>query len=148
MLSKMSKENLELLSYTKIAEMYLKENKKTMNTADLFKEVCKLLELSDEEYQDKIGDFFESLTTSKDFILLNDGNWDLKANHSVKIDMDDIYEESDSGDEEGTDFEDKELSEEDNYEDDNYDTDISDDDLVDDDYADLTIVDDNELEEN
>ena len=148
MLSKMGKENLELLSYTKIAEMYLKENKKTMNTADLFKEVCKLLELSDEEYQEKIGDFFESLTTSKDFILLNDGNWDLKANHSVKIDMDDIYEESDSSDEEDTDFEDKELSEEDNYEDDNYDTDISDDDLVDDDYADLTIVDDDELEEN
>ena len=56
MLSKMSKENLELLSYTKIAEMYLKENKKTMNTAELFKEVCKLLELSDEEYQDKIAD--------------------------------------------------------------------------------------------
>ena len=45
----MSKDNLELLSYTKIAEMYLKENKKTMNTADLFREVCKLLELGDDE---------------------------------------------------------------------------------------------------
>ena len=80
MLSKMSKENLEMLSYAKIAELYLKENKKPMNTADLFKEVCKLLELSDEEYQERIGDFFESLTTSKEFILLNDGNWDLRAN--------------------------------------------------------------------
>ena len=89
MLSKMSKENLEMLSYAKIAELYLKENKKPMNTADLFKEVCKLLELSDEEYQERIGDFFESLTTSKEFILLNDGNWDLRANHSVKIDIDD-----------------------------------------------------------
>ena len=88
MLSKMSKENLEMLSYAKIAELYLKENKKPMNTADLFKEVCKLLELSDEEYQERIGDFFESLTTSKEFILLNDGNWDLRANHSVKIDID------------------------------------------------------------
>ena len=65
------------------AKLYLKENKKPMNTADLFKEVCKLLELSDEEYQERIGDFFESLTTSKEFILLNDGNWDLRANHSV-----------------------------------------------------------------
>ncbi|MGM9882334.1 MAG: DNA-directed RNA polymerase subunit delta [Bacilli bacterium] len=147
MLSKMTKENLELLSYTKIAEMYLKENKKTMNTADLFREICKLLGLGDEEYQEKIGDFFESLTTSKDFILLNDGNWDLKANHSVKIDIDDIYEESDSGDEE-EDPSDDELSEEDNYEDDNYDNDASDDDIIDDDYADLTIVDDEELEEN
>lgn len=143
MLSKMSKENLEQLSYTKIAEMYLKENKKVMNTAELFKEVCKLLELSDEEYQDKIADFFESLTTSKDFILLNDGNWDLKANHSVKIDIDDIYEESDATDEE--DIDDEDLSEEDNYDDDYSDT--NDDDLIEDDYADLTIVDDTELED-
>ena len=146
MLSEMSKENLELLSYTKIAEMYLKENKKTMNTADLFREACKLLELSDDEYQDKIADFFESLTTSKDFILLNDGNWDLKINHSVKIDMDDIYEESDS-EEEVMDEDDSELSEEDNYEDDSYDDDALDDDVLDDDYADLSIVDEEELDE-
>ena len=96
MLNDKSREELELLSYTKIAEMYLKESKKTMNTAQLFKEICRLLELGDDEYQDKIADFFESLTTSKDFILLSDGNWDLKVNHSVKIDMDDIYEESDT----------------------------------------------------
>lgn len=146
MLSEMSKENLELLSYTKIAELYLKENKKTMNTADLFKEVCRLLELSDEEYQDKIADFFESLTTSKEFILLNDGNWDLRVNHSVKIDMDDIYEESDAEEEE-TSEDDTEPSEEDNYEDDSYDDDTLDDDVLDDeDYSDLSIVDEEELE--
>ena len=74
-----------------------------MNTADLFKEVCKLLELSDSEYQERIGDFFESLTTSKEFILLNDGNWDLRINHSVKIDIDDIYEEIDSEEDENED---------------------------------------------
>ena len=146
MLSEMSKDNLELLSYTKIAEMYLKENKKTMNTADLFREVCRLLELSDDEYQDKIADFFESLTTSKDFILLNDGNWDLKINHSVKIDMDDIYEESDT-EEVMEDEEDTELSEEDNYEDDSYDDESLDDDVMDDDYSDLTIVDEDELDD-
>lgn len=144
MLSDKSKEELELLSYTKIAEMYLKENKKTMNTADLFREVCRLLELSDDEYQDKIADFFESLTTSKDFILLNDGNWDLKVNHSVKIDMDDIYEEADS-EEEVMDEDDTELSEEDNYEDDSYDDESLDDDVLDDDYSDLSIVDEEEL---
>ena len=146
MLSEMSKDNLELLSYTKIAEMYLKENKKTMNTADLFREVCRLLELGDDEYQDKIADFFESLTTSKDFILLNDGNWDLKINHSVKIDMDDIYEEADS-EEETVEDDDAELSEEDSYEDDDYDDTMLDDDVLDDDYSDLTIVDEDELEE-
>ena len=111
MLSRMSKENLELLSYTKIAEMYLRENKKRMNTAHLFREVCNLLELDENEYQNRIADFFESLTTSKEFILLNDGNWDLKENHSVKIDMEDIYDDSDSDIDE--DIED-DVSEEDN----------------------------------
>ena len=147
MLSKMSKENLELLSYTKIAELYLKENKTTMNTANLFKEVCKLLELSEGEYQNKIADFFESLTTSKEFILLNDGNWDLRENHSVKIDMDDIYEDSDSLDVDDTD-EDNEVVE-DNYEDENYEDNLVDDvDELNDDYDDLTIVDEDELDED
>lgn len=143
MLNKMSKEELELLSYTKIAEMYLKENKKTMNTADLFKEICKLLGLDDSEYQGKIADFFESLTTSKDFILLSDGNWDLKSNHSVKIDMDDIYGDNDVDTEEVDEDDDSELSEEDNYDDDYNEND--DDDIIDDDYSDLTIVDEDEL---
>lgn len=147
MLSEMSKEQLELLSYTKIAEMYLKENKKPMNTADLFREVCKLLDLDESEYEDKIADFFESLTTSKEFILLNDGNWDLRANHSVKIDIDDIYDESDTEDEvSDAEEDDIEMSEEDNYGDDSYDKDIDDDDLVDDDYSDLSIVDEDELD--
>ena len=143
MLSKMNKDNLEMLSYTKIAEMYLKENKKTMNTADLFKEICKLLELSDEEYQNRIADFFESLTTSKEFILLNDGNWDLRSNHSVKIDIDDIYSDGDSEEEDELDSEDDEISEEDNYEDEY--NDILEDDDEESDYADLTIMDEEEL---
>ena len=148
MLSKMNKENLELLSYTKIAEMYLKENKKTMNTADLFKEVCNLLELDEREYQEKIADFFESLTTSKEFILLSDGNWDLKENHSVKIDMNDIYDDTDSLDYEEIEDNSEEMIE-DNYEDDNYEEDVSDDvDDLNDDYDDLTIVDEDELEED
>lgn len=94
-LNKMKKEDLEQLSYGKIAELYLKENKQTLTTAELFKEVCNLLELPEEEYQNKIGDFFETLTTSKEFILLSDGKWDLKSNHTVKIDIDEIYEEKD-----------------------------------------------------
>ena len=113
-LSKMKKDDIELLSYTNIAKLYLEENKTTMTTADLFKEVCKLLELSDSEYQDKIADFFQSLTTSKEFILLNDGKWDLKSNHKVKIVMDDLYEEKDEDDEDIS-LDDEELAEEDEY---------------------------------
>ena len=144
MLNKLSKEELELLSYAKIAEMYLKENKKTMSTADLFREVCRLLGLDDNEYQERIADFFESLTTSKDFILLSDGNWDLRANHSVTIDMNDIYGDSDAEDDvEEEDNDNNDLSEEDNYEDDYNEN--AEADIIDDDYSDLTIVDEDEL---
>lgn len=146
-LNKMTKEELELLSYTKIAKMYLEENKKTMNTADLFKEICNLLELGEAEYQNTIADFFESLTTSKDFILLNDGNWDLKSNHKVKIDIDEIYEEKDDELDEYESLEELEDTEEmDEEPEEDYDS-MPDDDFEDDDLEELTIVNEDELEE-
>ena len=140
-LSKMNKEEIELLSYTNIAKLYLEENKTTMNTADLFKEICKLLELTERDYQNKIADFFQSLTTSKEFILLDDGKWDLKVNHkSKKIDMDDLYEEKDDESEEEYDVEDEETAEEDEF------NSIDDEDeYAEDDLSDLTILNEDEL---
>ena len=143
-LNKMSKEELELMPYTTIAELYLKENKTTKNTADLFKEVCKLLELSESEYMDKIADFFESLTTSKDFILLDNGKWDLKSNHKSNVSIEDVYEEKDElEDEEIENLPEEEPEDIDTMNDD--DTYIEDND--DEDLAELTIVNDEELEE-
>ena len=144
-LNNIPKNELELLSYTEIAKMYLTENKITKNTADLFKEICILLELSDGEYVDKIADFFESLTTSKEFILLEDGTWDLKSNHKVKVVIEDIEEEADEENEEEAEELDEMETEEDLDVVDDDDSFIDDD--ADDDLADLTIVDDGELED-
>lgn len=139
-LSKMNKEEIELLSYTEIAKLYLEENKKTLNTAELFKEVCDLLSLSEAEYSEKITDFFQSLTTSKDFILLNDGKWDLKSKHSVKVVMDELYEES-ADDEEYEGEPEDEMTEEDEF------NSIDDEeDYADDDLSDLTILTEDELD--
>lgn len=139
-LSKMSKEELELLSYTDIAKLYLEEKKTTLNTADLFKEVCHLLSLSESVYNEKITDFFQSLTTSKDFILLNDGKWDLKSKHSIKVAMDELYEEPTEEDEYETEPE-EEMSEEDEF------NSIDDEeDYADDDLGDLTILNEDELD--
>ena len=142
-LSKMKKEDLELLSYTSIAKLYLEENKVTLNTADLFKEICKLLELSERVYQDKIADFFQSLTTSKEFVLLDDGKWDLKVNHKgKKIDMDDLYEEKEDEEEEYTDDIDEENESEAEF------NSIDDEEeYAEDDLADLTILSEEELED-
>ena len=138
-LSKMTKEEIELLSYTDIAKLYLEENKTTLNTAELFKEVCNLLSLSDSVYQEKITDFFQSLTTSKDFILLQDGKWDLKSKHSVKVVMEDLYEEQSDDDE--FEIEPEEITEEDEF------NSIDDEeDYADDDLSDLTILSEDELD--
>lgn len=144
-LNNIPKSELELLSYKEIAKMYLEENKMTKNTADLFKEVCNLLGLSEQEYVDKIADFFESLTTSKEFILLEDGTWDLKSNHKVKISIEDLEDDvpEEAEEEISDEIEDaQELDDVDVINDDSYIDDDSDDDL-----ADLTIVNDDELEE-
>ncbi len=143
-LNKMKKEDLEQLSYGKIAELYLKENKQTLTTAELFKEVCNLLELPEEEYQNKIGDFFETLTTSKEFILLSDGKWDLKSNHTVKIDIDEIYEEKDDDVYEDTSDDESNIVPEEEDEEDYEGTNDAD---YDDELGDLSIVTEDELNE-
>ena len=70
-------EELELLSYTDIAYEILKEDKKPKTTPELFKEVCSLLNINEDQMMDMIGDFYTNLTTDKRFILLDDAKWDI-----------------------------------------------------------------------
>jgi DNA-directed RNA polymerase delta subunit len=142
-LKNMPQEELELLSYTKIAELYIQETKKPMTTADLFKEVCNLLGLGETDYQKLIADFFQSLTTSKEFILLDNGKWDLREKHIVKIHLDDDEEEDK---EEENDIEDNLSDMEEELEEDysSVDNNFVDDD---EDLSELTIVDEEDLEE-
>ena len=143
-LEKMTKEELETLSYADLSEMIIKEEKKSLNTPTIFKKICELLELSDEDYQAQIGDFYTSLTTDKRFILLDNACWDLRDNHAIDIvlDEDDDDLEQSEEDEDADEADDSEDSEED------IDT-INDDDIIDqdDDLEDLTILDEDEMEE-
>ena len=134
---------LELMSYTDIAYEIIKEDKKKYNTPKLFKEVCKLLQLSEEEMMEKIGDFFTALTTDGRFILINSTNWDLKENHVVKVVVD-------NGDEEEVepDTEEDEITDEENQDiEDDYSDEAVDDVADEEDMKDLTIVDEEEIEE-
>ena len=99
-LKKMPKEELELLSYTDLTYMILKENKKSMNTPTIFKKICDLLGYSDEEYSAKIGDYYTSLTIDKRFVLLDNAEWDLRDHHSIEIVIDDEEDESEMVEEE------------------------------------------------
>ncbi|MCI9110816.1 MAG: DNA-directed RNA polymerase subunit delta [Bacilli bacterium] len=146
-LNDMSKEDLELYSYVDLTKMILEEENKTLNTPTIFRKICDLLELSDDEYTDKIGDYYTSLTTDKDFVLLEDGNWDLRDRQPVSAILsedDEVYEEDD--------LEDIEEAEEDMEDlvddpDEDIDDDVDLDDLDDEDDDDLTIIDEEELED-
>ena len=126
---------------------YILEEEGKMNTADLFKRVVTLLELPNKTYEEKIGDYYTLLTTDKRFILLEDGNWDLRSRHT----SDKIVKVTDDDDEE-----EEEIKEDtilpDEEEEDNYDSGDTDDDDYDDDanedLKDLVVVDEDELEEN
>ena len=141
-LKDMKKEELEVLSYTDLTEMILKEKKKPMNTPSVFKEICKLLDLSDQEYSEKIGDFYTSLTTDKRFILLDSAEWDLKDKHKVEIVLDDNDEDEEFDEEDVKVVEEtEEVDESVEITDDEVDLDDSDD------LGDLSIVNDEDLEE-
>ncbi len=151
-LNQMTKEELEQYSYKDIAQMILSEEKTNLNTRDLFKKVCDLLNLSEDEYINKIGDFYTSLTTDKTFILLENGNWDLSVNHSSKIkieedieDEDDLTETEEEMDDELDDMADEEMNDipiDDAIDDDMDGVDVLDDASDDD----LTIIDEDELD--
>lgn len=143
-LENMKKEELELLSYPDLTEMVLKQEGGSLNTPTIFRKICDMLEYSDEDYQNKIGDFYTSLTTDKRFILLENAQWDLRDRHKVEIIMDmeddDELEEEEEIEEDDTNLE----SEEENIDDDILDDDVLD---LDDDLDDLSIIDDEEMGE-
>lgn len=138
MLKNMPKEELEILSYTDLTELILKEQTKPLNTPSIFRIICDLLEYSDEEFADKIGEYYTSLTTDKRFVFLDTNEWDLREKHPVDIVLDDEDEIDDESMEEEVEEETEEEEDIDSLEDD---------DLEDDDLDDLSIMTDEELEE-
>ena len=144
-LSKMKKEDLELLSNKDITNLILEEIKKPLNTAELFKKIIKLLELPDSVFESKIGDYYTALSTDKRFILLDDGTWDLRSRHtSDKVVK--VTDEEDEEDEE-TDADSEQLDQEDDLGEDDYDdTDEEYDEDTNEELKDLVVIDEDELE--
>ncbi len=137
-------EELELLSYTDIAYELLKLDKKPKTTPVLFGEVCKLLEISEDNMLEMIGDFYTTLTTDKRFLLLDSAEWDLRESHSVKVvieddEEDDVVEEESSEDDVPEEIEDEAVaSDTDDY-------DNANDDMED--LEDLVVVTEEEMDE-
>jgi len=143
-LNDISKEELETMNYDDIAYVILNEEKTKMKINTLFKKVCDALELSEADYEAKIADFFELLTTDKRFLMLEDGSWDLKELHNPKIIVDDEDEDNVINE---TEDESEEISEENEEEDIFYDSE-NEDDIPDDDLEDLVVIDVDDDEAN
>ena len=145
---KMKKEELELLSNKDIAELILENSKRTLNTADLFKKIIKLLELPDSVFEKKIADFYTSLATDKRFILLDNGKWDLRVNHTSDKVIKVIAEDDDEEEEEEIDEDKDEDESDDDLDEDSYDDkeDEDYDDETNEELKDLVVIDEDELE--
>lgn len=138
--SKLSIEEAKDMSYKDLAYLVIEE-KGAMKIADIFKIIIDKIDGSDEDFQNKIGDFYTKVSTDKRFIII-DGELDLRENHgSDKVkkaidddddDIDDILEEEESLDDDDH-FSKYDLQDDDDYEED--------------DLKDLVIIDDDEIEE-
>ena len=139
-LKDISKEELELLSNKDITNLLLEE-KGMQTTPDLFKKIIKLLDLPESTFDNKIGDFYTSLTTDKRFILLDGGKWDLRSRHTsdklIKVDDEEDEEEEETEEE----LEDESENEYDSIASEEDDLDDEDDDL-----KDLVVLDEDEME--
>lgn len=131
------KSELELMGYDDIAYVILSESKKKLKINELFKKICDALEMSEEEYQEHLADFFDILSTDKKFVMLENGCWDLRTRHSEKL----VIEDDDEDFEEEVNSEDDSEEEEDSnfYDEEDDETDDDNDDL-----KDLVVIDEEE----
>ena len=145
MSKKITKEELELMSYNDIAGVLLQDSPKE-TTLDLFTKIVDMLGLPKQTLESKIGEFYTALTNDKRFILLEDGTWDLKTNHKspnyvIEEDLEDYEEDLE---EEYDDIPEEQEENEDIYSDDQ-EEDTED---VTEEYKNLVIVDEEDLENN
>lgn len=142
-LSEIPKDELELMGYDDIALYVLQESNKKMKLVDIFKKVCKVLELPNEYVESHLVDFFELMSINKKFTMLENGYWDLQTRHKPEIVIEDTDEEIEEIEPE------EEIIEEDEEEEDIFydnDDDETEDD-VEDDLADLVVINGPEDEE-
>ena len=130
----LTKSELESMTYVDISYMILKEEKDRFNTPTLFKKVSEILDLSEGEFENKIGEYYTNLTLDKRFIIMKDGNWELREKTKVETLVDE--DETEYLDEEEEIEEDLELIDEG--------LELNDDDSDDD--EDLNIIDEEDLE--
>lgn len=137
-LKDLTKEDLDTMSYEELAQLILSDANAQMKIIDIFKKICELRNMSESEFEDKIADFYDLISTNKEFIILEKGFCDLRKKHTPKVIIDD--EDEDTSIEEESDEEENEEDNNDIFYDNSSDEDDVDTD--DDELSDFMVVDD------
>lgn len=83
-------------SFVNQAYAVLVKAEKELNFYTLWEEVCRELEISEEDYKARMSYFYTQLTLDGRFVTLGENVWDLRTRHTfdkVHIDMNDVYAE-------------------------------------------------------
>ena len=138
----LTSEQLETMSYGDVAAFVLEQKGKKQKIQDLFKEVIRLMNLPESDFENHIADFFQLLSTDMRFTMVEKGYWDLKVNQKHKV----IVASDDEDEDEELEVEETEedVDSEDVDSEINYDDDDLDDDPEEDDFKDLVIIDDSD----
>ena len=101
-------ENYKNESMVDVAYSVLKDLNKITRFCDLYSEVAIRLELTEQEKEDRISQFYTGLSLDGRFVTLGDNEWDLRSNQTydkVHIDMNDVYSDMEEETKANTDFE-------------------------------------------
>ena len=88
-------------SMLEVAYGIIGASKTPLAFAALYDGVAKELEMTQEEKDDRIGDFYTQLTLDGHFVALTDNTWDLRSRHTydkVHIDVNDVYSDVNQSD--------------------------------------------------
>ena len=111
-----------------------------MKIIDIFKKICELKNMNEKEFEDKIADFYDLISTNKEFLVLEKGYCDLRKNHTPNVIIDD-EDDVDTEEIEENIEDDVEETEEDIY----YDNSSEEDDVdTDDELSDFIVVDEDD----
>ncbi|AKP48852.1 DNA-directed RNA polymerase subunit delta [Bacillus smithii] len=78
-LEQLSKDELNEMSFIELAFAILENKKQAIPFQQLLNEIQKILELSDEEIQDKMVQFYTDLNIDGRFLALGENQWGLRA---------------------------------------------------------------------
>ena len=141
-MKELKKEEVNNLSYKDIAYLIIEKDKKGINTLDLFTKIVDLLELPESTIDNKIADFYTTLTTDKRFVMV-DGLWDLRCHHTSDKVLTQIDEDEDE--EENMEEQEEDILDEESTFDEDALVETAYDDTDDDGLSDLVVLDEDEM---